>query len=162
MNTISLSLSCDAWLFFRQIGYTRSGFESSSLRPFFRYYKGVARRVLGCSWPHVLQAFFNQTTYNIRNMSHKAETRRGGRHYNLVSTLTLTQCDPPPPLWKILATPLRYCLRSIAKLRKNSEKTTDSEVHVYVNLRKRRGIEHPVTILANNVIKLPQWIDRQV
>ena len=28
-------------------------------------------------------------------MSHKAETRRGGLHYNLMSTLTLTQCDPP-------------------------------------------------------------------
>ena len=29
-------------------------------------------------------------------MSHEAETRREGRHDILVSTLTLTQCDPPP------------------------------------------------------------------
>ena len=28
----------------------------------------------------------------------KAETQRGGQHDNLVSTLTLTQCDPLPPL----------------------------------------------------------------
>ena len=27
---------------------------------------------------------------------HTSKTRRGGRHVNLVSTLSLTQCDPPP------------------------------------------------------------------
>ena len=59
------------------------------------YFKGVARGGPGVPVTLLLQAFFNQTTYNIRNMSHNAETRRGGRHDNLVSTLTLTQCDTP-------------------------------------------------------------------
>ena len=35
-----------------------------------------------------------------------SKTRHRGRHENLVSTLCLTQCDPPPPFGKILATPL--------------------------------------------------------
>ena len=58
-------------------------------------YKGIASGVPGVPVTPLCKFFFNQTTYNIRNMSHKAETRRWGRHGNLVSTLTLTQCDPP-------------------------------------------------------------------
>lgn len=35
-----------------------------------------------------------------------SKSRPGGRHYNLVTTLCLTQCDPPPE--KILASPLQW------------------------------------------------------
>ena len=39
--------------------------------------------------------------------SSKALHRCG--HANLLSTLGVTQCDPPPPPWEFLATPLKAC-----------------------------------------------------
>ena len=38
-------------------------------------------------WPYLKGSFFKTSL--------KSKTRRGGRHENLVGTLTLTQCDPP-------------------------------------------------------------------
>lgn len=49
------------------------------------YYKGVAKEQLGCLWHLPFVNLFKQTTFN----------RCGGEHDNLVSTLTLTECDPP-------------------------------------------------------------------
>ena len=59
--------------------------------------RGVAKGGPGGPWPPppLWKLFFKQTTYS--------RWRKG--HDNLVSTLTLTQCAPPP-LWKILATPM--------------------------------------------------------
>ena len=63
--------------------------------------KGVARGVLGCPWPHLLQAFFNQTTYN----------RWRKCHDDTLAMVTIWWIPSlwqsvTPPLWKILATPL--------------------------------------------------------
>ena len=63
--------------------------------------KGVARGVLGCPWPHLLQAFFNQTTYN----------RWRKCHDDTLAIVTIWWIPSlwqsvTPPLWKILATPL--------------------------------------------------------
>ena len=46
---------------------------SSSSRMFYLEWnspKGVARGVLGCPWPPLLQAFFNKTTYNMWRKCH--------------------------------------------------------------------------------------------
>lgn len=50
----------------------------------------------------------------IRAHWYTSKTRLRGRHDNMVITLCLTPCEPPPlSLWKILAKPLRsqYCSR---------------------------------------------------
>ena len=63
--------------------------------------KGVARGVLGCPWPPLLQTFLNQTTYNI--------VRWQKCHDDILSIVTIwyPHFDTVwPPLWKILATPL--------------------------------------------------------
>ena len=69
----------------------------------FRFSDHFSNTVQGGSWfardPHFLHAFFNQTTYNRWQNAMTIfwpvfktpfESRRGGRHDNLVSTLTLT------------------------------------------------------------------------
>ena len=69
---------------------------------FVTWDKGVARGVLGCPWPPLLKAFFNQTTYN----------RWRKCHDDTLAIVTiwwvpsLWHSVTPPPLWKILATPL--------------------------------------------------------
>ena len=77
----------------------KSGFES--LFSWF-YGKGIARGVLGCPWPSLLQAFFNQTTYNRWRKCHD-DTQ-------VIETIcwvtSLWHSVTPPLLWKILAMPL--------------------------------------------------------
>ena len=65
----------------------------------FTLAKGVARGVLGCPWPPLLQAFFNQTTYN----------RSQKCHDDTLAIVTIwwvpSLWHSVTPLWKILATP---------------------------------------------------------
>ena len=58
---------------------------------------------------HLLLYLANKSLHAtlIRADLYTSESRRAGRHDNLVSTLCLTQCDTPPTLpsrWKILVT----------------------------------------------------------
>ena len=73
-------------------------------------------------------------------MSHYAETRRGGRHDNLVSTLTLTHLWPP--LWKVLATPLYLTLDlgsefSILMVLENKLRWDRDKLHLVTLTRKK-------------------------
>ena len=55
--------------------------------------KGVARGVLGCPWPPLLQAFFNQTTYNRWRKCHD-------------DTLAIVTIWWVPSLWHSVTPPL--------------------------------------------------------